>query len=203
VVSSVARHRLTSVKLSLLSPIALLFLVHSAFGEQQTPNGRYTATAYAQSGETASGILTKRHIVAADPDYLPIGSRIKVRHAGRYSGEYVVADTGEKILGRRLDIFIPSPAACRKFGRKNVKVTVVTLGDNTHATTKKAEAAVTKDVKQDLQQKVVGNAATQDDWTARKSVGSQADTPHEAQGQATAPPGAPSPSSQGAGVEAK
>jgi 3D (Asp-Asp-Asp) domain-containing protein len=144
-------------------------------GETLTPNGRYVATAYSQSGKTASGVLTKRHIVAADPDYLPIGSRILIRHAGRYSGEYVVADTGDFISGRRLDIYLPSAAACKKFGRKNVKVKVISLGDNTRAATKEAQAAITHDVKDDLQKRAVGNAATQDDWTARKTVMKEAD----------------------------
>src|SRR5947208_4347240 len=58
--------------------------------------GTYTATAYSQAGITASGQYTHRHIVAADPDVLPIGSRIRIRRAGRLSGEYVVADTGRK-----------------------------------------------------------------------------------------------------------
>ena len=84
-------------------------------------NGAYTATAYSQQGKTASGDYVHRHIVAADPDILPIGSRIKVRRAGRYSGEYVVADTGEKIQGRRLDIYIPNtPFAGNSAGRRFV-----------------------------------------------------------------------------------
>jgi 3D (Asp-Asp-Asp) domain-containing protein len=133
------------------------------------------ATAYDQSGTTASGVPTKRHIVAADPDILPIGSRIKIRHAGRYSGEYVVADTGEKIVGRRLDIYIPSAASCKKFGKKNVKVKVIALGDNTKQATQEAEKAVAHDVKQDIAKKAVGNAATETDWTQRKSIESQPD----------------------------
>ena len=46
-------------------------------------NGYYQATAYAQHGITASGEYAHRHVVAADPDILPIGSRIKIQHAGR------------------------------------------------------------------------------------------------------------------------
>ena len=147
--------------------LLLLGLVVSA--EQSTANGKYVATAYNQSGTTASGVQTQRHVVAADPAILPIGSRVKIKHAGRYSGEYVVADTGEKIEGRRLDIYIPSERACRKFGRKQVGVRVVSVGDGTHATTKDAQHAVKQDVQQDLAKKVVGNAATEDDWAAKKA----------------------------------
>jgi 3D (Asp-Asp-Asp) domain-containing protein len=132
-------------------------------------DGGYVATAYSTQGKTASGDYVHRHVVAADPDILPIGSRIKIRRAGRYSGEYVVADTGEMIQGRRLDIYLPSASACRKFGRKSVRVKVISLGDGTHAATKLADEAVKQDVKKDLAQSAVGNAATQTDWAVKKA----------------------------------
>jgi len=128
-------------------------------------DGRYIATAYSVSGKTASGEYTQRHIVAADPAVLPIGSVIKIKHAGRYSGEYVVADTGEKIIGRKLDIFIPSTKAAMKFGRKRVSVTVVQLGNGTHLDAKEAVQQVKQAVKKDVEQGVVGNAATEADRT--------------------------------------
>lgn len=126
--------------------------------------GQYIATAYSQTGITKSGVYTHDHVVAADPAILPVGSRIKIRHAGRYSGEYVVADTGEKIVGRKLDIYIPNTRECMKFGRKHVKVDVVELGDGTHEATKQADEAVKQDVKQDISKGVVGNAANEKDW---------------------------------------
>lgn len=132
-------------------------------------NGAYTATAYDQQGKTASGDYVHRHLVAADPGILPIGSRIKIRRAGRYSGEYVVADTGEKIQGRRLDIFIPSHAACIKFGKRQVMVRVISLGNGTHAATKQADADVRQDVKQDLTHSVVGNAADETDFAVKQA----------------------------------
>jgi 3D (Asp-Asp-Asp) domain-containing protein len=126
-------------------------------------NGRYLATAYDQSGITASGLYTHRHIVAADPNLLPIGSIIRIKHAGRYSGEYVVADTGEKIVGRRLDIYIPNLAACKKFGVRTVKVKVVRLGDNTHQAATVADREVKQDIQQDLEHHAPLGAATADD----------------------------------------
>jgi 3D (Asp-Asp-Asp) domain-containing protein len=138
------------------------------FAATESLNGVYVATAYAQQGETASGQIVHRHVVAADPDVLPIGSRIKIKNAGRYSGEYVVADTGEKIQGRRLDIYLPSAKACRKFGTKPVKVKIVELGDGTRAAAKQADKAVKQDVQKDIDKKVVGNAATEADWTAKR-----------------------------------
>jgi len=137
-----------------------------ALGGTEPLNGSYIATAYTQKGITASGQYVHRHVVAADPDVLPIGTRIKIRQAGRYSGEYVVADTGDKIQGRRLDIYLPTARACKKFGSKPVKVKVVQLGDGTHAAAKQADQAVKQDVKKDVDNKVVGNAATEADWAA-------------------------------------
>jgi 3D (Asp-Asp-Asp) domain-containing protein len=130
-------------------------------------NGRYTATAYSQTGITASGQWTHVHVVAADPAVLPIGTRIKIKHAGRYSGEYVVADTGAKVVGRRLDIYLPSSLECRKFGVKRVSVKVLQLGAGTPEAAKEADRAVKQDVKQDVSRGVVGNAAIERDWATQ------------------------------------
>lgn len=171
--------------------ILFVFNTLPAFADQRI-DGPYIATAYAQQGVTASGEYTHRHIVAADPAILPFGSRIKITRAGRYSGEYVVADTGGKILGRKLDIFLPSEVACRKFGKKKVRVRVIQLGDGTQATTKQADHAVKADVSQDVQKNVVGNAATEDDWAAKnraatKARGNSQSTPQTDNPTTTAP----------------
>ncbi|MGI9074861.1 MAG: 3D domain-containing protein [Bryobacteraceae bacterium] len=152
----------------------ILLLVNSLpASADQRIDGPYVATAYAQEGVTASGEYTHRHVVAADPDILPFGTRIKITRAGRYSGEYVVADTGGKIQGRKLDIFLPSEAVCRKFGKRKVNVKVIQVGDGTKATTKQADHAVKADVSQDVQKNVVGNAATEDDWAAKNGAASK------------------------------
>lgn len=91
-------------------------------------SGTYTATAYAIEGRTASGARTRPGVVAADPDVLPLGSRIEVSNAGRYSGEYVVEDTGPAVRGRTIDIYVPSEREARRFGRRTVQVEVLRLG---------------------------------------------------------------------------
>jgi len=83
------------------------------------------ATAYAQHGITSSGTRTRRGIIAADPRVLPLGTKVKVENAGPYSGHYVVKDTGRKIKGRKIDLFLPSRREARQFGRKDVRVKVV------------------------------------------------------------------------------
>jgi hypothetical protein len=103
-------------------------------------------------------------VVAADPSVLPIGSRVKIKHAGRYSGEYVVADTGAKIEGRKLDIYMPDESECKKFGVKPVRVQVVSLGDGSRQSAKQADNAVKSDVSKDVAKGKVGNAATNLDW---------------------------------------
>jgi 3D (Asp-Asp-Asp) domain-containing protein len=130
-------------------------------------NGKFIATAYSVTGITASGEYTHRHVVAADPAILPIGTRIKIGRAGRYSGEYVVADTGSKIVGRKLDIYLPSTPECMKFGKKAVRVKVIELGNGTHEAAKQADQAVKKDVDKDVAKGVVGSAATEKDWATK------------------------------------
>jgi 3D (Asp-Asp-Asp) domain-containing protein len=142
----------------------------SHHAHSRTKNGIYVATAYAVTGITASGEWTHRHVVAADSDILPIGSRVRVKRAGRYSGEYVVADTGAKIQGRKLDIYMPSAAECRKFGIRKVRVQVLQLGNGTQAATKQADQTVKKDVAKDVSKGVVGSAATEVDWNAKGSA---------------------------------
>ena len=154
-------------------------------------NGTYIATAYSVPGKTASGEHTHRHIVAADPALLPIGTRLNIKRAGRYSGEYVVADTGEKIEGRKLDIYVPSSRACRKFGKKRVKVKVLEWGDGTREAVKQADQAVKAKVAEEVSKNAVGGAATEDDWAAKKAAEKKAAAASKATGTAstsTAPP---------------
>src|SRR5579863_6746928 len=84
-----------------------------------------TATAYEQHGLTASGVPPHPGIIAADPSILPLGSKVKVTHAGPYSGNYTVADTGRRIRGRQIDIYMPSHDAARRFGRHTVLVAIL------------------------------------------------------------------------------
>ena len=87
----------------------------------------YVATAYSLKGRTASGRMVTRGLIAADPRVLPLGSRVRLEHPG-YSGEYLVADTGGAIRGRRIDIWTPSAGEAMRFGRRTVKLTVLSYG---------------------------------------------------------------------------
>lgn len=92
----------------------------------------YVATAYSLRGRTASGQMVSKGIIAADPRFLPLGSRVRLQ-AGSYSGEYVVADTGSMVRGRRIDIWTPTSREAMRFGRRLVKLTVLSLGGRKRA----------------------------------------------------------------------
>lgn len=85
----------------------------------------FEATAYSVEGKTASGTRAHEGTCAADPRVLPLGTRIRVLDAGRYSGEYVVSDTGRTINGHEIDIYVANDAAAKRFGRKKVRVQVL------------------------------------------------------------------------------
>jgi 3D (Asp-Asp-Asp) domain-containing protein len=87
----------------------------------------YTATAYSLRGRTASGRTVSRGLIAADLSVLPLGTRVRLE-AGSLSGEYVVADTGGAVKGRRIDIWTPTAREALQFGRRVVKLTVLSFG---------------------------------------------------------------------------
>ena len=88
------------------------------------PPTNYVATAYCLRGRTASGMMVSKGLIAADPRVLPLGSRVRLEVPG-YHGEYLVADTGGMIKGKRIDIWIASSREAMRFGRRTVKLTVL------------------------------------------------------------------------------
>jgi 3D (Asp-Asp-Asp) domain-containing protein len=87
----------------------------------------YVATAYSLAGRTASGRPVGKGIIAADPRVLPLGTRVRL-DAGPYSGEYLVADSGGAVKGRKIDVWVPSNREACRFGRRNIKLTVLSYG---------------------------------------------------------------------------
>ena len=96
-------------------------------GDFEVAPETYTATAYSLRGRTASGKPVSRGLIAADPSVLPLGTRVRVE-AGSFSGEYLVADTGGAVRGRRIDIWTPTAREAMQFGRRAVKLTVLSFG---------------------------------------------------------------------------
>jgi 3D (Asp-Asp-Asp) domain-containing protein len=95
----------------------------------------FTATAYCSGTRTASGTRVTEGIVAADPSLVPIGSVIRVSGLEeRYNGVYTVMDTGSKIRGHRIDLYIRDCDAATRFGRRSAYVSIVRRGWHPHAT---------------------------------------------------------------------
>jgi 3D (Asp-Asp-Asp) domain-containing protein len=95
------------------------------------PTIRYfIATAYSVEGTGASGKWSHPGTVAADRMILPLNSRIRIYGAGRYSGDYTVEDTGGNVDGHHIDVYMPSYAEAKRFGRQRVKVVVLKYGDD-------------------------------------------------------------------------
>jgi 3D (Asp-Asp-Asp) domain-containing protein len=99
-------------------------VVTATAGSAAANKGSFTATAYCLKGRTAMGHGVRRGIIAADRRILGLGSRVNLS-AGSYSGQYLVSDTGGAIKGRRIDIWVPSCAEARRFGRRTVQIGVL------------------------------------------------------------------------------
>lgn len=99
--------------------------------EQPTEIGsplNFRATAYALNGRTRSGVHVRRGVIAADPRVLPLGSVVQIK-AGTWSGVYTVHDTGGRIKGNIIDVWVPTTREARQFGRRAVKVHVLRFGN--------------------------------------------------------------------------
>lgn len=118
------KHLMTLILLSLLS------ITNVRANARPQASGSFIATAYAQRGITRSGRYTAPGVVAADLNFLPMGTKILVKNAGPYSGTYTVADTGGKVRGRHIDIYMPDVRKAIQFGKRMVEVTVLRWGAN-------------------------------------------------------------------------
>ena len=87
----------------------------------------FHATAYCLKGRTASGVVAQSGVIAADPRVLPLGTVVHLR-SGSYTGTYTVADTGSKIKGRRVDVFVNTHREAVQFGRRQVKIKIIGHG---------------------------------------------------------------------------
>ncbi len=120
----------------LLAAIIPALLLNSAIAAQRPKSHHrptvhyFIATAYSIEGTGAAGKWSHPGTVAADRRMLPLNSRIRIYGAGRYSGDYTVEDTGASIDGHHIDVYMPSRAEAKRFGRQRVKVVVLKYGDD-------------------------------------------------------------------------
>jgi|WetSurMetagenome_2_1015567.scaffolds.fasta_scaffold44597_3 osmotically-inducible protein OsmY len=140
--------RASRVRLGLVVAIAVAVHVR---GETATGAGigpgdaaAFTATAYCDRGITKSGVPARQGVAAADPDVLPVGSviRVSLGQSG-HQGIYTVMDTGGKIVGRRIDLYIGNCDEARLFGLRRAVVRVLRLGWNPGASAPPLDAVRT------------------------------------------------------------
>ncbi|MDP4118239.1 MAG: ubiquitin-like domain-containing protein [Bacillota bacterium] len=85
------------------------------------------ATSYDLSGRTATGMAVQRGVIAVDPRVIPLGTRVYVQSLdGR--GDYgyaIAADTGGRIKGNKIDLWVPSRAEAMSNGVKRVRVYIL------------------------------------------------------------------------------
>ena len=87
------------------------------------PGGRLfvaDAVAYHLPGRTASGLPVGVGVIAVDPTVIPLGTRVFVPGYG----PAVAADVGSAIKGNIIDLWMPSTAAARAWGRRTVTITI-------------------------------------------------------------------------------
>lgn len=97
--------------------------------EAVVPGEAFTATAYCKGQVTAAGVAPRRGIAASDPRVLPLGSLVEIdADDDNFDGLYSVLDTGPKIQGRRIDLYMWSCYEALDFGRQTVQVKVLRHG---------------------------------------------------------------------------
>jgi 3D (Asp-Asp-Asp) domain-containing protein len=79
-----------------------------------------TSTGYSMPGRTATGLPVGLGIVAVDPAVIPLGTRLSIPGYG----EGVAADTGGAVQGLTIDLWFPTPAEARAWGRRTISITL-------------------------------------------------------------------------------
>jgi 3D (Asp-Asp-Asp) domain-containing protein len=95
----------------------------SASGQPQTQQAyrlKVDAVAYYLPGSTALGVPVRKGVVAVDPRLIPLGTKL---HVPGY-GPGLAADVGTAIKGRVIDLWFPSTAKAREWGRRSVTITI-------------------------------------------------------------------------------
>ncbi len=78
------------------------------------------AVAYSLPGRTASGLPVGPGVVAVDPAVIPLGTRMEVPGYG----PAIAADVGTAVQGLVIDLWFPTLAEARAWGRRTVTITL-------------------------------------------------------------------------------
>jgi len=82
------------------------------------------ATAYSshKQAKTAVGVTPKWGVIAVDPKVIPLGSTVTIFDFPQK--KFIALDTGKKIKGNRIDIWFPSFALAKNFGKRKMKILI-------------------------------------------------------------------------------
>ena len=80
-----------------------------------------SSTGYCLRGNTATGIPVAWGVIATDPNFIPLGTRMFVPGYG----EGVAADTGSAVKGAVIDLWFPTCAQAIAWGRRTVTITLL------------------------------------------------------------------------------
>jgi 3D (Asp-Asp-Asp) domain-containing protein/peptidoglycan hydrolase CwlO-like protein len=90
----------------------------------QPPSGgraiTVSSTGYSLPGHTATGLPVGWGVVAVDPSVIPLGTKLSIPGYG----EAVAADTGSAVRGNDIDLWFPTLAQARAWGRRTVTITL-------------------------------------------------------------------------------
>jgi 3D (Asp-Asp-Asp) domain-containing protein len=79
-----------------------------------------SSTGYSLPGHTATGLPVGWGVVAVDPAVIPLGTRLTIPGYG----EGVAADVGSAVRGADIDLWFPTLAQARAWGRRTVTITL-------------------------------------------------------------------------------
>jgi cystine transport system substrate-binding protein len=79
-----------------------------------------TSTGYSLAGHTATGLPVGWGVAAVDPSVIALGTKFTIPGYG----EAVAADVGSGVHGRDIDIWFPTLAQARAWGRRTVTITL-------------------------------------------------------------------------------
>jgi 3D (Asp-Asp-Asp) domain-containing protein len=79
-----------------------------------------SSTGYSLPGHTATGLPVSWGVVAVDPSVIPLGTRMTIPGYG----EGIAADVGSAVRGADIDLWFPTLAQARAWGRRTVTITL-------------------------------------------------------------------------------
>ncbi|MEK5205255.1 3D domain-containing protein [Bacillus sp. FSL R10-2789] len=78
---------------------------------------------------TATGTTVKQgRTIAVDKNVIPLGSKVEIQFPPEYSylnGVYIAEDTGNAIIGNKIDVYLDSIEVANQFGIRNIKLRIL------------------------------------------------------------------------------